>query len=197
MNSANLQETAIMRIDMPPECRDNPIPHLSSVYAKEIVSAGVAFSKAGYQSSKLSLREFEGARARTAEINGCQVCQTFRAGRDLAGYFDAFGGVARESVLARGAAPDEAFYKNVSQWRDFPHFTERERVAIAYAEGLGLDPHGIAADEGFWRRANAVFSDDEIVDLSYCIACWMGLGRVTHALGMDTVCGWVPMEQVA
>ncbi len=34
----------------------------------------------------------------------------------------------------------------------------------------------------------SAFSDDEIVDLSYCIAGWMGMGRVTHALGFDAVC---------
>lgn len=33
------------------------------------------FSKAVYTKSKLSLPEFEAARARTAEINGCLVCQ--------------------------------------------------------------------------------------------------------------------------
>lgn len=186
-----------MRIDMPPEHQANPFPYVAEHYAPKIVAAGVAFSKAGYQHSKLSLREFEGARARTAEINGCQICQNFRAERDLAGYFTAFGGDVEKSVAAHGPAPSEAFYRNVSNWRDFPHFSERERLAIAYAEGLGLDPQGIASDEAFWKRLKAVFSDAEIVDLSYCIACWMGLGRVGHALGMDRVCTFVPVEQIA
>jgi hypothetical protein len=43
----------------------------------------------------------------------------------------------------------------------------------------------------------AAFSDEEIVDLSYCIAGWMGLGRVGHALGTDRVCAFVPVERVA
>jgi alkylhydroperoxidase family enzyme len=186
-----------MRIDLPPEHQASPVPHLAEHYAAEIVTAGMGFSKAGYQNSKLSLREFEGARARTAEINGCQVCQNFRAARDLPGYFDAFGGNFSKSVASRGPAPDEAFYRNVSKWRDYAGYSERERVAIAYAEGLGNDPHGIATDEAFWTRAKAAFSDGEIVDLSYNIACWMGLGRVTHALGMDAVCSWAASEKVA
>jgi alkylhydroperoxidase family enzyme len=186
-----------MRIQLPADHQANPLPHLADNYARAIVSAGVAFSKAGYQHSKLSLREFEAARARTAEINGCQVCQQFRANRDLGGYFTAFGGKLDESVAVRGPAPDEAFYRNVSKWRDSPQYSEREKVAIAYAEGMGLDPHGIARDEAFWKRAKAAFSDEEIVDLSFNIACWMGLGRVTHVLGMDGVCSFVPMEEVA
>ncbi|MET0988339.1 MAG: carboxymuconolactone decarboxylase family protein [Steroidobacteraceae bacterium] len=187
-----------MRIDLPAQHQDAPIVHLASNYAAEIVRAGVAFSKAGYQHSKLSLREFEGARARTAEINGCTVCQNWRSERDLPGYFSAFGGQYERSVGTRGAAPDEQFYTSVSQWRDSPVFSERERLAIRYAEGLGMDPHGIAKDEEFWRRMKAAFSDDEIVDLSYCIAAWMGLGRVTHALGMDGVCSFRnPAEEAA
>ncbi|MET0657849.1 MAG: hypothetical protein ABW110_06795 [Steroidobacteraceae bacterium] len=71
-------------------------------------------------------------------------------------------------------------------------------MAIRYAEGLGMDPHGIAQDEEFWRHMKAAFSDGEIVDLSYCIAAWMGLGRVTHALGMDGVCSFRnPAEEAA
>jgi len=186
-----------MRINMPPEHQANPFPYLAENYAAKIVAAGMAFSKAGYQHSTLSLREFEGARARTAEINGCQVCQNFRADRDLAGYLTAFGGNLEGSVASHGPAPNEAFYRNVSHWRDFPHYSERERLAIAYAEGLGLDPHGVASDEALWMRIKAAFSDEEIVDLSYCIACWMGLGRVGHALGTDKVCSFVPTEQVA
>jgi alkylhydroperoxidase family enzyme len=188
-----------MRINVPPEHDANPFPYLAAHYAPKIVAAGMAFSKATYQLSTLSLREFEGARARTAEINGCQMCQSFRADRDLPDYLTAFGGDLETSVASHGPAPNEAFYRNVSNWRDFPHYSERERVAIAYAEGLGVDPHGVAADEALWKRIKAAFSDEEIVDLSYCIACWMGLGRVGHALGTDKVasCAFVPAEQVA
>ena len=31
-------------------------------------------------------------------------------------------------------------------------------------------------------------SDAEITDLTYCIACWMGMGRVAHVLGLDQNC---------
>jgi hypothetical protein len=50
---------------------------------------------------------------------------------------------------------------------------------------MGENPHGIAQAEDFWVRLKAAFSDNEIVDLSYCLAAWIGLGRATHVLGMD------------
>jgi alkylhydroperoxidase family enzyme len=186
-----------MRIDIPPTHQANPFAYLAEHYAVGIVAASVAFSKATYQHSTLSLREFEGARARTAEINGCEFCQNFRAGRDAPGLLQALGAGTGESIASHGPAPNEAFYRSVSRWRDDPQFSERERLAIGYAEGLGLDPHGVAKDEDLWKRIKAVFSDAEIVDLSYCIACWMGLGRVGHALGTDKVCSAMPAERVA
>jgi alkylhydroperoxidase family enzyme len=178
----------MMRVKMTEEQKLSPVAHLASLYAGDLVSAGLGFSTACYQHSKLSLREFEGARVRTAQINGCEVCQNWRSERDLPGYFAAFDGDYANSVAAHGRAPDDAFYGAIAGWRTADMFTPRERLAIEYAEGLGRDPHGIAQDEDFWKRLKASFSDEEVVDLSYCIAAWMGVGRVTHALGMDSVC---------
>ncbi|MFA5524818.1 MAG: hypothetical protein WDA24_10720 [Tissierellales bacterium] len=181
-----------MRINMPSEHASNPVAHLAENYAGEIVNAGLAFSKAVYQHSRLSLREFEAARVRTAEINGCKVCQNFRAERDLPGYFEHFGGSTNGSVAESGPVPDEEFYRNVSLWRDYPGFSAREKLAIAYAEGMGTDPQGLAANEDFWQSMRNAFSDAEIVDLTYAVASWMGMGRATHVLGMDSLCAWVP-----
>jgi len=154
----------------------------------EIVAAGMAFSSVTYEKSILPLRVFEAARARTAEINGCRLCQSFRADRDLPRLYSDM-----KTVATNGPAPDGDFYAEVSQWRTSALFDDRERIAVEYAEGLGLDPHGIAADEGFWKRAKAAFSDADLVDLSFCIACWMGQGRVLHALGLDSVCSLGPV----
>lgn len=183
-----------MRIDLPESQRDNPVANLSQNYSASIVNAAFEFSAVTYQDSKLNLREFEGARARTAEINGCQICQGWRSARDLPGYFSAFGGKYETSVAANGTPPDEAYYNAVSDWRTSPLYSTRERLAIEYAEGLGLDPKGIAQNDDFWNRMRAAYSNDEIVDLSYCIACWMGLGRVVHVLGLDAACSIRPAE---
>ena len=179
-----------MRIHLPSECQHNPIKHLPDHHAGEIVRAGMAFSAATYFLSSLSLREFEAARVRTAQINGCAVCQAWRTERDVPAIFGAEAGV-------RGSPPDEAFHAAIAQWRDSSLFSERERIALEMADGMGQDPRGLAADEQFWSRARANFNDGEIVDLSYCLAAWIGLGRATHVLGMDTVCAIAPPVPVA
>jgi len=181
-----------MRIQLPAEQQGDALAHLAEHYAPEIVNAGVGFSTAVYQHSTLSTRECEAARMRTAEINGCRLCRNFRAVRDLPGYLNAVGGDASNTVANRGPEPDEEFYRNVSNWRSHAGFSERERIAIEFAEGMGQHPQRLAADEDFWSRAKAVFSDNEIVDLTYAVASWMGLGRAAHILGLDGACAWMP-----
>jgi alkylhydroperoxidase family enzyme len=175
-----------MRIDVPAERGHDPYGYATEHLAPEIMSAGAAFSKAVYRHSRLSLREFEGARARTAEINGCMVCQRFRAARDLGGMFSGSG--TRGTVVDNGPAPDEAFYAAVNDWRTSPLFSERERLAIEFADRFGTEPKSLAADEAFWTRMRAGYADAEIADLANCVAAWVGLGRVAHVLGFDEVC---------
>jgi alkylhydroperoxidase family enzyme len=182
----------VMRIELPENHQAQPLAHLAESYAPEIVRAGMNFSKTTYDKSRISLREFEGARMRTALINGCELCQNFRAARDL----PAVAGDAR-SVTVNGARPDEAFYQAVADYRGSPLLSDREKLAVEYADGMGRNPQGIAVDESFWSRFKAAYSDDEIVDLTYCIACWMGLGRMAHVLGLDSVCAIPALQNQA
>jgi alkylhydroperoxidase family enzyme len=177
-----------MRIDVPHERAHDPYGFATEHLAPEIMSAGGEFSKAVYRYSRLSLREFEGARARTAEINGCVICQRFRAARDLGSMFAANGTRDGGSVVDNGPAPDEAFYAAVSDWRTSKLFSPREALSIEFAERFGTDPQGLAADEGFWARMKANYKDAEIADLANSVAAWVGLGRVAHVLGFDEVC---------
>lgn len=177
-----------MRIDVPDSFAMEPGAYVAKTHARQLVAAAFSYSKATYEHTLLSLREFEAARARTAQINGCLLCQTWRSDRDTTAYLESLGGSGSSVATRGGPAPEEEFYEGIATWRDSLVFSERERIAIEYAEGLGLDPHGVAENDEFWTRARKVYSDEEIVDLSYCIACWMGLGRVAHALGIDGVC---------
>jgi hypothetical protein len=79
--------------------------HVVKHYAPEIVAAAGAFGTAPYQYSKLSLRELEAARYRTALVNGCNVCTNMRGGRDFPGMFEMFGGDLDHSVYTHGPAP--------------------------------------------------------------------------------------------
>ncbi|WP_198045761.1 carboxymuconolactone decarboxylase family protein [Novosphingobium aquimarinum] len=178
----------MIRIDIPDEHGHDPYSYASANHAREIMAAASDFSKAVYTRSQLSLREFEGARSRTAQINGCIICQQFRAARDAPAMFSATGTRPDHLVSDNGPAPDEAFYEAVSDWRTSPVFSTRERLAIEFAERFAEEPKVLAADEDFWTRTKAEFSDGEIVDLAHSVASWVGLGRVAHVLGFDSVC---------
>lgn len=178
----------MIRIDIPAEDAANPYGYAARAHGRQIMAAADVFSKAVYQHSILSLREFEGARSRIAQINGCIVCQQFRAAKDAPSMFAATGVRPDHLVSDNGPAPDEAFYAVVEQWRTSPLFSPRERTAIEFAERFAEEPKVIADDEDFWERAHALFSDAEIVDLAHSVAAWTGLGRVVHVLGFDSVC---------
>lgn len=178
-----------MRIYVPEELYDNPTSYVAENYAPDILAAGYNFSRAVYQHCSLSLREAEAARMRTAQINGCLICKNWRSKRDLPSFFEFAGGDADTSFIMNGPAPDEAFYEAIEDWHDSSIFSDREKLIIEYAEGLGQDPQGIAANEDFWTRFKAAFSDEEITDLTFSIGSWIAMGRATHVLGMDTSCG--------
>lgn len=185
----------MIRIDIPAEHAADPYGYAARMHGRELMSTAGHFSKAVYQHSILSLREFEGARSRIAQINGCIICQQFRAARDAASMFAANGVRPDHLVIDNGPAPDEAFYADVETWRTSALYSPREKVAIEFAERFAEEPKVIADDEDFWVRAHALFSDEEIVDLAHSVAAWLGLGRVAHVLGFDSVC--LPFTQAA
>ena len=177
------------RVMIPDDAAGNPFGYVLGHYAPAIGTAGGSFANAVYQSSRLPLRVLEAARYRTAQINGCLVCQSMRAAKHVDQFIGASGGDVAQSIVARGGpAPDEHFYAAVEHWRDDDRFSERERLALEHSERMAEDPRGFAGDELYWARLHAVFNDDEIVDLTLCIAAWMAMGRVTHVLELDTVC---------
>lgn len=177
-----------MRVALTPN-PDNFFPNLSEAYAPEIIAASSAFSFATYQNSKLPLRLFEAARIATAVINGCVVCKNWRSARDVS-----LMGL-ESGIIDRGPVPDEGFYQAVLA-NDLEALDERERLAVLYAQRMGEDPRGLSADEAFWAELKTALSDAEIVDLTYCCACWIGLGRAAHVLGLDIGCA-IPTQAMA
>ena len=91
-------------------------------------------------------------------------------------------------------APDEGTadalteddFANVAEWRTYPGYSERERLAIEYAERFALAHRDI--DDAFFARLRAAYSDAEILDLTVCIGAWIALGRTLHVLGIDSYC---------
>lgn len=124
--------------------------------------------RGAYQQSILPAEERELARMRIAQINDCVACADFRA----------------ESVLDAGLAPK--LYDNVAAYADYPGYTPRQRLAIEYAERFATD-HA-AMDDAFFERLRRAFSDDEVLDLTLCVAVFLGLGRSLAVLGVDQSC---------
>jgi len=187
----------MIKISIPDEQAHDPFGYASRNHATAIMAAAGGFSRAVYCESQLSLREFEGARMRTAQLNGCVICQDFRAARDAGPMYSVNGETPERMVTGNGPAPDEAFFDAVADWQTASVFSERERLAIEFAERFAVEPKVLSTDEGFWQRMHDHFSDGEIVDLAHCTAAWMGLGRVAHVLGFDSVCLVMPAHEPA
>lgn len=124
--------------------------------------------RGAYQQSILPAEERELARMRIAQINDCVACADFRA----------------ESVLDAGLAPK--LYDNVAAYADYPGYTPRQRLAIEYAERFATDHASM--DDAFFERLRRAFSDDEVLDLTLCVAVFLGLGRSLAVLGVDQSC---------
>ncbi|WP_205473906.1 carboxymuconolactone decarboxylase family protein [Nocardioides sp. SYSU D00038] len=154
-----------MIIDIPEGA--DPIVHVWGSMVPGIGPAAAAFAQSVYEHTTLGLREFEAARLRIAQLNGCLFCQDWRTERD-------------------GVKVEDGFDDAVKGWRTTQAFDERTRLAAEYAERYALDHHGL--DDGFWTRMKTHYSDREIVELSMCLGSWIAFGRLNRVLGLDTAC---------
>ena len=120
---------------------------------------------AAYHKSILPVGVREAARIRIAQLNDCTVCLTFRA----------------DSVKAQGLG--EALYGAVgTEGAAGSALSEQERLAVEYAELFALDDERI--DDAFMGRMKSTFTDAEILDLTICVAAFLGLGRALRVLGI-------------
>ena len=118
-----------------------------------------------YGKSVLPAAEREVARMRIAQLNACNACSTFRA----------------PSVLEAGVTED--LYEHVAEAASYAGYTERQRLAVEYAERFATDHQSL--DDEFFARLRSVFSDPEVLDLTMCVAVYVGLGRALEVLGID------------
>jgi alkylhydroperoxidase family enzyme len=159
------------RVDVPQG--SDPTIHVWSSLATPLTGAAAALSDAVYTRSSLSLREFEAARVRIAQINDCMLCLDWRSARDV------------KSRSHEADTIDEDFYAHVgdSSW---PGFSERERLAAEFAEKYAIAHRDM--DDELWARLHAVFSDDELVDLGICVGSWLAYGRFNRVFDIDGAC---------
>jgi alkylhydroperoxidase family enzyme len=154
-----------MHVDIP-EGKD-AIGYVWGEMVPEIGMAAASFSLSVYNHSKLGLREFEAARLRIAQINGCVFCLDWRTERD-------------------GQKVEDEFADAVTHWRTTEAFDERTRLAAEYAERYAVDHHGL--DDEFWTRMKTHYTQPEIVELTMSIGSWLAFGRLNRVLGIDSVC---------
>jgi len=117
---------------------------------------------AAYNKSILPVRVREAARMRIAQLNDCTVCMAFRA----------------DAVRTQGL--NEDFYGRVGDGPD--GFSEQELLAMEYAQRFATDH--LSIDDAFVERLRRSFSDPEILDLTICLAAFLGLGRTLRVLGI-------------
>jgi alkylhydroperoxidase family enzyme len=80
----------------------------------------------------------------------------------------------------------EDFYRHVGDQHARDEYSLPEQLAIEYAERFALDHTGI--DDDFFARLHQQFTDAEILDLSICLAHFLGQGRLLRVLGIDQTC---------
>jgi alkylhydroperoxidase family enzyme len=116
--------------------------------------------------ARLPARTKELVRLRIATLNGCQTCMAAR--------------------LAPDAIPEE---QAVGTWdADFAvndDYTAAERAAMAFAERMAVDHHGIAdADVAALREH---FDDAQVLELLMMAGQYIGFGRMLAILHLETV----------
>ena len=154
------------RIDIP----DGPGGDAAMVWSLRPEMAGMVdrMIATPYQRSILPAAEREVARMRIAQLNACDACATFRA----------------PSVAAAGVSDE--MYEHVTDWRTWPGYSDRQRLAIEYAERFAGDHRSL--DDEMFTRLRAQFADDEILDLTLCCAVFVGLGRTLEVLQITEAC---------
>jgi alkylhydroperoxidase family enzyme len=156
----------VARINIP----DGPGGDAAMVWTLRPEMAGMVerMITTAYQRSNLPPLEREMARMRIAQLNDCSACATFRA----------------PSMTEADIPADH--YLHVDDYATYPGYSDRQRLAIEYAERFAADHRNI--DDDLFVRLRAHFADDEILDLTLCCAVFVGLGRTLEVLQITESC---------
>ena len=99
---------------------------------------------------------------RASEINGCAFCLNMHAA----------------DALKLGEKPERIFL--LAAWRETPHYTDRERAALAWTEALTLVTEDHVPD-AVYEEAKRHFSDKELANLTAAIVAINGWNRIMVA----------------
>ena len=101
-------------------------------------------------------------KTRVSQINGCAFC------------------IDMHTKDARAAGETEQRLYGLSAWREAPYYSERERAALAWAEGVTLISQTHASDEEY-EAARAQFSEEELIKLTVVVIAINGWNRLATA----------------
>lgn len=96
---------------------------------------------------------------RASQINGCAYC------------------IDMHWKDARAAGETEQRLYSLDAWRESPFYTDKERAALAWTEAVTKISETHAPEEEF-AAVRAVFSDQELADLTWAIAAINAWNRV-------------------
>ena len=99
---------------------------------------------------------------RASQINGCAHC------------------IDMHSKALRADGESEQRIYLLDAWRESPHYTDRERAALAWTEALTLITQGHVPDAVF-ETARAQFSEPELANLTLAIVAINGVNRLNIA----------------
>jgi len=100
---------------------------------------------------------------RASQINGCAYC------------------LDMHSKDARAAGETEQRLYLLPAWRETKLYSEREQVALAWAEELTELASHDAVSDALYERARQVFDDDALVDLTLLVVAINGWNRINIA----------------
>lgn len=141
-------------------------PSLNAVMAHhaEFFAKYFEFFYPAHERGVLETRVKELARLRIARLNDCRTCS-------MARYESATAQGLDESCIAQLDVPEEQ-----------RQFSERERLAVEFAERMALDHQSI--DDEFVAQLRTSFTEPEILELGMMIGQYIGFGRLLVALGI-------------
>ena len=100
---------------------------------------------------------------RVSQINGCAFC------------------LDMHSKDARAAGETEQRLYLLPAWRETTLYSEREQVALAWAEELTELDSRDAVPDALYERAKRVFDEDALVDLTLLVVAINGWNRINIA----------------
>ena len=76
----------------------------------------------------------------------------------------------------------------LSAWESSPHFDERERLALTYADAMTIT--GREVDDALFERLRSAFGDDALVELTETIAWENASSKFNRALRVPSQGLW-------